>query len=822
MFERFTERARKVVVKAQDEARFLKQNYIGTEHILLGLIDEKEGIASKVFHELGISINEIRAAIKDVVTEGTSESYEHIPFTPRAKKVLELSLREALQMGHNYIGTEHILLGLLREGEGVAARVLNSLGVTLNSVKIKVKEILNSQSLYAEPGSETRASVPRKTLKMLNQFGRELTLLASEGKLDPVIGRKKEIDRIIQILSRRTKNNPILIGESGVGKTAIVEGLAQYIINNKVPSNLSDKRIFTLDLGALVAGSRYRGDFEERLKKVLAEIKDNGDIILFIDEVHTLVGAGAAEGAIDAASILKPMLARGEIQTIGATTVNEYRKYVEKDKALERRFQPIFVDEPTVFETIEILKGLKTRYETFHGLTITDEAITSAAKLSQRYISDRYLPDKAIDLIDEASSRVRVRTLMTPPDLKELDASVKSIIREKEQAIKDQDFEKAAQLRDKEKQMLKEKKEIEEQKSRTRSISKEVVDENEIAEVLSNWTGVPVYKMTSSESSRLMRMEDELHKRVIGQDQAINTVSKAIRRSRSGLKDPKRPIGSFMFLGPSGVGKTELAKTIAEFLFDKEETLIQIDMSEYMEKHSVSKLVGSPPGYVGYDEGGQLTEMVRRKPYSVILLDEIEKAHPDVFNILLQIFEDGHLTDSQGKRVDFKNTVVIMTSNLGAREIQKNTPMGFKKVDTEDLSYDEIKEKVMSALKRIFRPEFLNRVDEVIVFHKLNQSQVFNIMDLMMSRVSQALELQGIMMELKKSAKNLLLEKGYDQAMGARPMRRAIQNLIEDPISEKIIAGEVRSGQMVVVKAKDQKMQFEIKKLTSPSSVLKV
>ena len=822
MFERFTERARKVVVKAQDEARFLKQNYIGTEHILLGLIDEKEGIASKVFHELGISINEIRAAIKDVVTEGTSESYEHIPFTPRAKKVLELSLREALQMGHNYIGTEHILLGLLREGEGVAARVLNSLGVTLNSVKIKVKEILNSQSLYAEPGSETRASVPRKALKMLNQFGRELTLLASEGKLDPVIGRKKEIDRIIQILSRRTKNNPILIGESGVGKTAIVEGLAQYIINNKVPSNLSDKRIFTLDLGALVAGSRYRGDFEERLKKVLAEIKDNGDIILFIDEVHTLVGAGAAEGAIDAASILKPMLARGEIQTIGATTVNEYRKYVEKDKALERRFQPIFVDEPTVFETIEILKGLKTRYETFHGLTITDEAITSAAKLSQRYISDRYLPDKAIDLIDEASSRVRVRTLMTPPDLKELDASVKSIIREKEQAIKDQDFEKAAQLRDKEKQMLKEKKEIEEQKSRTRSISKEVVDENEIAEVLSNWTGVPVYKMTSSESSRLMRMEDELHKRVIGQDQAINTVSKAIRRSRSGLKDPKRPIGSFMFLGPSGVGKTELAKTIAEFLFDKEETLIQIDMSEYMEKHSVSKLVGSPPGYVGYDEGGQLTEMVRRKPYSVILLDEIEKAHPDVFNILLQIFEDGHLTDSQGKRVDFKNTVVIMTSNLGAREIQKNTPMGFKKVDTEDLSYDEIKEKVMSALKRIFRPEFLNRVDEVIVFHKLNQSQVFNIMDLMMSRVSQALELQGIMMELKKSAKNLLLEKGYDQAMGARPMRRAIQNLIEDPISEKIIAGEVRSGQMVVVKAKDQKMQFEIKKLTSPSSVLKV
>ncbi len=824
MFERFTERARKVVVKAQDEARFLKQNYIGTEHILLGLIDEKEGIAAKVFQELDMDFNNIRAAIKDVVTEGSSESYEHIPFTPRAKKVLELSLREALQMGHNYIGTEHILLGLLREGEGVAARVLNSLGITLSNVKEKVKEILNRQSLYADsdPKTSQASSMPKRTLKMLNQFGRELTKLAKDGKLDPVIGRKKEIDRIIQILSRRTKNNPILIGESGVGKTAIVEGLAQHIITKKIPSNLSGKKIFTLDLGALVAGSRYRGDFEERLKKVLAEIKDSGNIILFIDEVHTLVGAGAAEGAIDAASILKPMLARGEIQTIGATTVTEYRKYVEKDKALERRFQPIFVDEPSVFETIEILKGLKARYETFHSLTITDEAINSAAKLSQRYISDRFLPDKAIDLIDEASSRVRVRTLTTPPDLKELEASITSIVEQKQQAIKDQDFEKAAQLRDKEKQLLKEKKEIEEQKSRSKKTNKEIVDENEIAEVLSNWTGVPVYKLTSTESSRLMKMEDDLHKRVIGQDQAIMTISKAIRRSRSGLKDPKRPIGSFMFLGPSGVGKTELAKTIAEFLFEKEETLIQVDMSEYMEKHSVSKLVGSPPGYVGYDEGGQLTEMVRRKPYSVILLDEIEKAHPDVFNILLQIFEDGHLTDSQGKRVDFKNTVIIMTSNLGAREIQKNTPMGFKKIDTEDLSYDEIKDKVMSELKRVFRPEFLNRLDEVIVFHKLTEKQVFNIMDLMMSRLGQTLELQGILIDIKKSAKDLLLNKGYDSTMGARPMRRAIQNFIEDPISEKIIAGEVKSGQKVVVKSKDGKMQFEIKKLSSSTSVLKV
>ncbi|MFZ3105898.1 MAG: ATP-dependent Clp protease ATP-binding subunit [Candidatus Hydromicrobium sp.] len=821
MFERFTEKARKVVVRAQDEARFLKQNYIGTEHILLGLIDEKEGIAARVFYELNITFEDIRSAVKEVVTEGTSESYEHIPFTPRAKKVLELSLREALQMGHNYIGTEHVLLGLLREGEGVAARVLNSMGITLDNVKEKVKELLSKQSYYLEQERALSDKSQKKVLKMLVQYGRDLTLLAQEGKLDPVIGRRKEIDRIIQILSRRTKNNPILIGESGVGKTAIVEGLAQFICSKKVPSNLSNKKIFTLDLGALIAGSRYRGDFEERLKKVLAEIKDDGDIILFIDEVHTLVGAGAAEGAIDAASILKPMLSRGEIQTIGATTVNEYRKYFEKDKALERRFQPIFINEPTVYETIEILRGLKDRYESFHGLKITEDAIVSAAKLSHRYISDRFLPDKAIDLIDEAAARARVRTLTTPPDLKELEANIEKIASEKKKAIGSQDFEKAAQMRDKEKQLIKEKREIEEIKSRTKKADKEVVGENEITEILSSWTGVPVYKLTSSESSKLLGMEDELHRRVIGQDEAIKTVSKAIRRSRSGLKDPKRPIGSFMFLGPSGVGKTELAKTIAEFLFDKEEALIHIDMSEYMEKHSVSKLIGSPPGYVGYDEGGQLTEMVRRKPYSVILLDEIEKAHPDVFNILLQIFEEGHLTDSQGKRVDFKNTVIVMTSNLGAREIQKNTPMGFKKINTEALSYDEIKEKVMSELKKAFRPEFLNRVDEVIVFHKLQKQQVYNIMDLMMSRVQQQLELQGITIDLKKNAKELLLEKGYDSSMGARPMRRCIQNLIENPISEKLISGEIRSGQKIEVSVKDKKMHFDIKKLNR-SSVLKV
>src|SRR4030043_2375310 len=666
MFERFTERARKVVVKAQDEARFLKQNYIGTEHILLGLINEKEGIAARVFYELNISFEDIRSAIKEVVNEGTSESYEHIPFTPRAKKVLELSLREALQMGHNYIGTEHILLGLLREGEGVAARVLNSFGINLEISKEKIREVLNKYPYYTQDDSYNTDKTQKRNLKTLTQYGRDLTQLAKEGKLDPVIGRKKEIERVMQILSRKTKNNPILIGESGVGKTAIVEGLAQFIIAREVPLNLSGKRIFTLDLGSLVAGSRYRGDFEERLKKVLAEIKDDGDIILFIDEIHTLVGAGAAEGAIDAASILKPMLSRGEIQTIGATTVNEYRKYVEKDKALERRFQPIFINEPTVYETIEILRGLKDRYEEFHSLTIAEDAIKSAVKLSHRYISDRCLPDKAIDLIDEAASRSRVRTLTTPPDLKKLEANIEKVAGEKKKAIESQDFEKAAQLRDKEKQLVKEKREIEEIKIRTKKADKELVGENEITEKLSNWTGVPVYKLTSSESSKLLGMEDELHKRVVGQDEAIKTVSMAIRRSHSGLKDPKRPIGSFMFLGPSGVGKTELAKTIAEFLFEKEEALIQIDMSEYMEKHSVSKLVGSPPGYIGYDEGGQLTEMVRRSPYSIVLLDEMEKASEDVFNIFLQIFDEGRLTDSQGVEVSFKNSIIIATSNLGS------------------------------------------------------------------------------------------------------------------------------------------------------------
>ena len=763
---------------------------------------------------LNISLDNIRMAVKESVTEGTSEVYEHIPFTPRAKKVLELSLREALQMGHNYIGTEHILLGLLREGEGVAARVLNSFGINLEIVKEKIREVLNKYPFYPHDEQASADKTQKRVLKMLNQYGRDLTLLAREKKLDPVIGRKKEIERIMQILSRRTKNNPILIGESGVGKTAIVEGLAQAIISKDIPPNLKSKKIFTLDLGALVAGSRYRGDFEERLKKVLQEIKEDGDIMIFIDEVHMLVGAGAAEGAIDAASILKPMLSRGELQTIGATTLNEYRKYVEKDKALERRFQPIYVDEPSEYETVEILRGLKERYEEFHNLKITEEAIKSAVKLSHRYITDRYLPDKAIDLIDEAASRVRLRNLSSPPDLNDLENEIERVITEKEGAIKSQDFEKAAEFRDKEKNLIREKIHLEENYKEIDKSEKEKVNENEIAEVLSSWTGIPVFKLTETESAKLLKMEEALHKRVVGQDEAIKTVSRAIRRSRSGLKDPKRPIGSFIFLGPSGVGKTELAKTIAAYLFGKEEALIQIDMSEYMEKHSVSKLVGSPPGYIGYDEGGQLTEKIKRRPYSVILLDEIEKAHPDVFNILLQIFEDGHLTDSQGRRVDFKNTVLIMTSNLGAREIFKNNPLGFKKIEAEDMTYEDVKSKVMSEVKNAFRPEFLNRLDEIIVFHKLTRQQLYSIIDLMITRISTQLEIQGIMIELKKSAKDLLLQKGYDPAMGARPMRRAIQVLIEDVISEKIISGQVKGGDLLQVSAGNDKMHFKIKRAT--------
>src|SRR3712207_1454061 len=761
MFERFTDRARRVVVLAQEEARMLSHNYIGTEHILLGLIHEGEGVAAKALESLDISLEAVRAQVEEISGQGQRAPSGHIPFTPRAKKVLELSLREALQLGHSYIGTEHILLGLIREGEGVAAQVLQKLGADLNRVRQQVIQLLSGYA-GGEPGEggTGKAGVSGgpadegKGSPVLDQFGRNLTQLAREGKLDPVIGRTREIERVMQVLSRRTKNNPVLIGEPGVGKTAIVEGLAQMIVNGNIPETLKDKQLYTLDLGALVAGSRSRGDFEERLKKVLKEITTRGDIILFIDELHTLVGAGAAEGSIDAASILKPMLARGELQTIGATTIDEYRKHLEKDAALERRFQPITVEEPSVSHTIEILKGLRDRYEAHHRVTITDDALVASANLADRYISDRFLPDKAIDLIDEAGSRMRIRRMTAPPDLREFDGRIADVRRDKESAIDSQDFEKAASLRDTEKTLLNDKARRErEWKSGDMDVVAEV-DEEEIAEVLASWTGIPVFKLTEEETAKLLRMEDELHKRFVGQDNAIHSVSQAIRRTRAGLKDPKRPSGSFIFLGPSGVGKTELSRTLAEFLFGDEDALIALDMSEYMEKHTVSRLIGSPPGYIGYEEGGQLTEAVRRKPFSVVLFDEIEKAHPDVFNTLLQILEDGRLTDAQGRTVDFKNTVLIMTSNLGTADLRK-AAVGFTKAD-EAVSYEKMKEKVNEALKQHFRPEFLNRIDETIVFHELTRAEVTEIVDLMARRVREQLESQGLGLELTDAAKDLL------------------------------------------------------------------
>ena len=719
MFERFTDRARRVVVLAQEEARMLNHNYIGTEHILLGLIHEGEGVAAKALESLGISLEAVRSQVEEIIGQGQQAPSGHIPFTPRAKKVLELSLREALQLGHNYIGTEHILLGLIREGEGVAAQVLVKLGADLNRVRQQVIQLLSGYQGKETAAAGGPAEGAPSTSLVLDQFGRNLTQAAREGKLDPVIGREKEIERVMQVLSRRTKNNPVLIGEPGVGKTAVVEGLAQAIVKGEVPETLKDKQLYTLDLGALVAGSRYRGDFEERLKKVLKEIRTRGDIILFIDELHTLVGAGAAEGAIDAACILKPMLARGELQTIGATTLDEYRKHLEKDAALERRFQPIQVAEPTLAHTIEILKGLRDRYEAHHRVSITDGALVAAATLADRYISDRFLPDKAIDLIDEAGSRMRIRRMTAPPDLREFDERIANVRREKESAIDAQDFEKAASLRDREKTLLQEKAQREKEwKAGDMDVVAEV-DEELIAEVLAIATGIPVFKLTEEESQRLLRMEDELHKRVIGQEQAIKALSQAIRRTRAGLKDPKRPGGSFIFAGPSGVGKTELSKTLAEFLFGDEDSLIQLDMSEFSEKHTVSRLFGSPPGYVGYEEGGQLTEKVRRKPFSVVLFDEVEKAHPDIFNSLLQILEDGRLTDSQGRVVDFKNTVIIMTTNLGTRDISKGFNLGFAASDDIKTGYERMKTKVQDELKQHFRPEFLNRIDDIVVFHQL-------------------------------------------------------------------------------------------------------
>jgi len=816
LFERFTDRARRVVVLAQEEARLLNHNYIGTEHILLGLIHEGEGVAAKALESLGISLEAVRSQVEEIIGQGGSSPSGHIPFTPRAKKVLELSLREALQLGHNYIGTEHILLGLIREGEGVAAQVLVKLGADLSRVRQQVIQLLSG---YQGPGgSSEKAGAPAgpgatgqeaaSGSLVLDQFGRNLTQQAREKKLDPVIGRAKEIERVMQVLSRRQKNNPVLVGEPGVGKTAVVEGLAQKIVINDVPETLKGKQLYTLDLGALVAGSRYRGDFEERLKKVLKEIRTRGDIILFIDELHTLVGAGAAEGAIDAASILKPMLARGELQTIGATTLDEYRKHLEKDAALERRFQKIVVDEPTVAHTIEILKGLRDRYESHHRVTITDQALVASANLADRYIADRHLPDKAIDLIDEAGSRLRIKRMETPADYKELENELSGVVEAKKKAVESQNFEEAGRLRDKEKELLaaKDTKEREIKDSGVDLFDE--VDEESIAEVLSMWTGIPVYKLTEEETQKLLRMEDELHKRVIGQVDSIRAVSQAVRRTRAGLKDPKRPSGSFIFLGPSGVGKTELAKTLAEFLFGDEGAMISLDMSEYMEKHTVSRLVGSPPGYVGYEEGGQLTEAVRRKPFSVVLFDEIEKAHPDVFNTLLQILEEGRLTDAQGRSVDFRNTVLIMTSNLGTADLRKAS-LGFGKAD-EAVTYERMKEKVQDALKQHFRPEFLNRIDETIVFHELSKDEVTQIVDLMIARTQKQLEGQGLGIELLPAAKSHLAEKGYDPTLGARPLRRAIQRLIEDPLSEKLLYKEFHAGQIVVVDAEPDEETGEV------------
>jgi ATP-dependent Clp protease ATP-binding subunit ClpC len=812
MFERFTDRARRVVVLAQEEARMLNHNYIGTEHILLGLIHEGEGVAAKALESLGISLEGVRNQVEEIIGQGQQAPSGHIPFTPRAKKVLELSLREALQLGHTSIGTEHILLGLIREGEGVAAQVLVKLGADLNRVRQQVIQLLSGyQGKEPTAAGGPQEGTPSTSL-VLDQFGRNLTQAARESKLDPVIGREKEIERVMQVLSRRTKNNPVLIGEPGVGKTAVVEGLAQAIVKGEVPETLKDKQLYTLDLGALVAGSRYRGDFEERLKKVLKEIRTRGDIILFIDELHTLVGAGAAEGAIDAASILKPMLARGELQTIGATTLDEYRKHLEKDAALERRFQPIQVGEPSLAHTIEILKGLRDRYEAHHRISITDAALVAAATLADRYISDRFLPDKAIDLIDEAGSRMRIRRMTAPPDLREFDEKIANVRRDKESAIDAQDFEKAASLRDKEKTLLAEKAQREKEwKAGDMDVVAEVDDE-QIAEVLAIWTGIPVFKLTEEETARLLRMEDELHKRVIGQEQAIKAVSQAIRRTRAGLKDPKRPGGSFIFAGPSGVGKTELAKTLAEFLFGDEDSLITLDMSEFMEKHTVSRLVGSPPGYVGYDEGGQLTEKVRRKPFSVVLFDEVEKAHPDVFNTLLQILEDGRLTDSQGRVVDFKNTVLIMTSNLGTRDIGKGFNLGFQKDNDKVGAYERMKTKVLEELKQHFRPEFLNRIDDVVVFHQLSQDEIITIVDLMLARVDGQLRNKDMGLEVTQPAKLLLATRGYDPVLGARPLRRTIQREIEDNLSEQILFGTLKAGEIVVVdvegEGEEQKFVF--------------
>jgi len=820
MFERFTDRARRVVVLAQEEARMLNHNYIGTEHILLGLIHEGEGVAAKALESLGISLDAVRQQVEEIIGQGQQAPSGHIPFTPRAKKVLELSLREALQLGHNYIGTEHILLGLIREGEGVAAQVLVKLGADLNKVRQQVIQLLSGYQGKEPATAGGPAEGAPSTSLVLDQFGRNLTAAARENKLDPVIGRSKEIERVMQVLSRRTKNNPVLIGEPGVGKTAIVEGLAQDIVAGEVPETLKDKQVYSLDLGALVAGSRYRGDFEERLKKVLKEIRTRGDIILFIDEIHTLVGAGAAEGAIDAASILKPMLARGELQTIGATTLDEYRKHIEKDAALERRFAPVLVEAPDVQHTVEILRGLRDRYESHHRVSITDGALEAAARLSDRYISDRQLPDKAIDLIDEAGSRLRIRRMTAPPDLREFDTKIADVRKAKESSIDEQDFEKAAALRDDEKNLITERADRErEWKAGDLDVVAEV-DEKLIGEVLALMTGIPVSDLSEDDIARLLRMEEELHLRVIGQEQAIKALSKSIRRTRAGLKDPKRPSGSFIFAGPSGVGKTELSKTLAQFLFGSEDALIALDMSEYSERHTASRLFGSPPGYVGYEDGGQLTEKVRRKPFSVVLFDEVEKAHPDIFNSLLQVLEEGRLTDSQGRIVDFKNTVIIMTTNLGSRDVSKGQNLGFAPDDNEFSAYEQMKGKVQQELKQHFRPEFLNRIDDVVVFHQLSKNEIVEIVDLMITGLEKRLLEKDMDIELTTAAKNLLAERGCDSSLGARPLRRTIQRDLEDPLSEKMLFGDLLPGNIVVVDVEGEGDSREFTFSSTPREVL--
>ena len=846
MFERFTDRARRVVVLAQDEGRALNHNYIGTEHILLGLIQEGEGVAAKALESMGISLDAVRTEVKEIIGTGGHPPSGYIPFTPRAKKVLELALREALQLGHKYIGTEHLLLGLIREGEGVAAQVLVKLGADLSRVRQQVIQLLsgyegnegaedsNGEPAAAGVGSASGATngskIGQKSNSLvLDQFGRNLTQAAKDGKLDPVVGREKEIERVMQVLSRRTKNNPVLIGEPGVGKTAVVEGLALDIVNGRVPETLKDKQLYSLDLGSLVAGSRYRGDFEERLKKVLKEINQRGDIILFIDEIHTLVGAGAAEGAIDAASILKPKLARGELQTIGATTLDEYRKHIEKDAALERRFQPVQVPEPSVDLTIEILKGLRDRYEAHHRVSITDGALAAAAQLADRYITDRFLPDKAVDLIDEAGARMRIKRMTAPKSIQEVDEKIAAVRTKKEAAIDDQDFEKAAALRDDERKLTEEREEKEKAWRAGELDEVAEVGEEQIAEVMGTWTGIPVFKLTEEESSRLLRMEDELHKRIIGQEDAVKAVSRAIRRTRAGLKDPKRPSGSFIFAGPSGVGKTELSKALAEFLFGEDDALVQIDMGEFHDKFTASRLFGAPPGYVGYDEGGQLTEKVRRKPFSVVLFDEIEKAHTEIYNTLLQVLEDGRLTDGQGRMVDFKNTVLIFTSNLGTRDISKAVGMGFSSggEDDEATQYARMKDKVHDELKKHFRPEFLNRIDDIVVFHQLTKDQIVQMVDLLLRRVTNALEQKDMGLELTDKAKNLLAKRGFDPVLGARPLRRTIQREIEDQLSEKILFGEIGAGEIVTVdvenwdgesSGKDAKFVFGTKVKPLPES----